>query len=162
VQLEAQYASLHDTDLQERMASYAASEPGEEANELHSILATEYAQLPTSLASYYSGYFLDRQVVTASHAAYEQVFAARRTQLEQDLATIRDKKGQLAVMNRRMDTFKSTGQISAYNALVPGQNQLVDDINTRIARYQLAVAEYNALSKSIDSQGITDTETSAQ
>ncbi|HEY6736342.1 MAG TPA: hypothetical protein VI322_01350 [Candidatus Saccharimonadia bacterium] len=161
-QLEAEYTALNDNDLNDRMKSYAVSEPGEQANELHSILATEYASLPAGLATYYAQYFNDRAVVTADHAAYEQVFAARRQQLEQDLATIRDKKAQLAVLNRRMEALRSSGQIAAYNALVPGQNKLVDDINARIDQYQAAVVEYNALSKSLDSQEITDTETAAQ
>jgi hypothetical protein len=45
---------------------------------------------------------------------------------------------------------------------VPQQNDLVDDINKRIATYKDGVDEYNALSKSLDSQEITDTETTAQ
>jgi hypothetical protein len=65
-------------------------------------------------------------------------------------------------MNQRMDSLKSAGKISQYNAMVSAQNGLVDDINRRIASYQTAVEEYNALSKSLDSQLITDTETPAK
>jgi hypothetical protein len=45
---------------------------------------------------------------------------------------------------------------------VPQQNRLVDTINRQIEAYQKGVDEYNGLSKSLDSQQITDTETAAQ
>jgi hypothetical protein len=39
---------------------------------------------------------------------------------------------------------------------------MVESINRQIEAYRTGVAEYNELSKSLDSQAITDTETSAQ
>lgn len=161
-QLERVYGSLNDTELDQRMDEYATSEPGEQSNELHSILGTEQLQLPPTLEEHYARYFQHRQTVAGDHQTYEGVFAERRTQLEKDLAVIRDKKAQLAVMNKRMDGLKATAQIPAYNAMVPGQNALVDDINARIDRYQAAVQEFNALSKSLDSQLITETESPAR
>lgn len=157
-QLETVYAGLNDSDLMARMASYAKSEPGERANELHSILATEQVTLTPKLETYYARYFVNRQVIVAAHAKYTAVFDSQRKALENELATIRKLKGQLASLNYQMEGFKSTGRIAQYNALVPRQNQLVDDINRRIDVYQKGVAEYNALSKTLDSQQITDTE----
>jgi hypothetical protein len=161
-QLEQAYASLNDADLKARMADYAKSEPGQEANELHSILGTEQVQLSPALEQYYARYFTSRAQITAAHAAYEGVFNSRRAELEQELATIRTLKGQLATVNRQLDSYKAAGQIDQYNALVPRQNQLVDGINTRIDTYRVGVDEYNALSRSLDSQQITDTETTVQ
>jgi hypothetical protein len=161
-QLQQVYASLGDADLRTRMADYAKSEPGQEANELHSILATEQVKLPADLERYYRRYFVDRARIVVAHAAYEGVFTTRRAELEHELATIRSLKGQLAVVNRQLESYRAVGQIDQYNALVPRQNHLVDDINTRINRYQIGADEYNALSRSLDSQQITDTETTVE
>lgn len=161
-ELNRVYAGMTDNDLRQRMASYAKSEPGEEANELHSILGTEYPSLSPKLEAHYAKYFPKREQILAAHTAYESVFANRRAELERQLAGIRSEKAQLSVINRQLDSLKASGQISAYNDLVPKQNRLVDDINRKIADYRAGVDEYNALSKSLDSTEITDTETSAQ
>ncbi len=160
-ELKRVYKSLGDKDLTDRMAGYAASEPGEEANELHSILATEYLNLSPVLEAHYAKYFMDRKQVVARHAAYQNVFDSRRRELERELATIRSEKATLSGINRQMDAYKARGQYQAYNELVPQQNRLVETINTQIAAYQAGVDEYNGLSKSLDSQTITDTETAA-
>jgi hypothetical protein len=68
----------------------------------------------------------------AAHAAYTGVFNSRRVELEAELAQIRSLKGQLGVINRQLETYRAAGQIEQYNALVPRQNNLVDDINHRI------------------------------
>jgi hypothetical protein len=161
-ELERVYHQGADDDLRERMAGYAKSEPGEEENELHSILGTEVAKLSPMLEEHYARYFANRSVIVAAHAAYTSVFNSRRVELESELATIRSLKGQLGVLNRQLETYRANGQIDLYNSLVPRQNNLVDDINRRIELYRQGVEEYNALSKSLDSSEITDTETSAQ
>ncbi|HEX3081726.1 MAG TPA: hypothetical protein VHQ86_00570 [Candidatus Saccharimonadia bacterium] len=161
-ELERVYAGITDQDLKDRMAGYAQSEPGEQDNELHSILGTEYATTSPLLEAHYTKYFANRPQVVAEHAAYKAVFESRRTELESELASIRSEKAQLSLINRQLDSLRASGQIAAYNALVPKQNQLVDDINSRIEKYQSGVDEYNALSKSLDSQEITDTEPAAQ
>lgn len=161
-ELERVYTQLNDKDLNDRMAGYAVSEPGEQANELHSILGSEYANLSPTLEAHYAKYFVQRSQVVAAHASYQAVFDTRRKELESELAAIRAQKGSLSVLNRQLESYKSSGQIAAYNALVPKQNKLVDDINKRIDAYREGVDEYNDLSKSLDSQEITDTETAAQ
>jgi hypothetical protein len=161
-ELERVYTQVADADLKQRMEGYAKTEPGEEANELHSILGTEFASLSPVLEAHYAKYFAHRGQIVAAHAAYTGVFNSRRVELESELAQIRSLKGQLGVINRQLETYRSNGQIEQYNALVPRQNNLVDDINHRIETYRQGVDEYNALSKSLDSREITDTETSAQ
>lgn len=158
MQLEQAYAGITDADLHDRMAQYAISEPGQQSNELHSILATEYASLPPALETYYSRYFTNRPAVVAAHERYQNVFSTRRAELQTQLATIRNLKAQLSTVNRQLDSYRGSDNIADYNKLVPKQNGLVDDINSRIEKYQSGVDEYNALSKSLDSQVITDTE----
>lgn len=158
VELEAAYAKITDQDLRDRMADYAKSEPGEQDNELHSILGTEFANLSPQLEAHYKIYFANRVTIVAAHSAYQGVFTSRRQELAAELATIRSLKAQLVTLNRQMEQYRTSGQISSYNVLVPRQNSLVDDINRRIDSYSAGVTEYNALSKSLDSRQITDTE----
>jgi hypothetical protein len=161
-ELEQAYRGLNDKDLNERVAGYAQSEPGEEANELHSILGTEFSGLSPVLEAHYAKYFSNRTQITAAHAAYQSVFDTRRTELERELASIRARKANLSNINRQLEAYKASGQVQVYNALVPEQNRLVDAINKQIEAYRVGVEEYNELSKSLDSQQITDTETAAQ
>jgi hypothetical protein len=156
------YQTVTTDELKQRMEGYARTEPGEESNELHSILGTEFPSLSPVLEAHYAKYFVDRQKIVATHEAYQSVFSTRRAELEQDLAEIRAAKGQLAVLNRQLESYRAAGMISQYNALVPRQNRMVDDINQRIAAYRVGVEEFNALSASLDSQQITDTETIAE
>lgn len=157
-ELERVYNALNDSDLKARMAGYAKSEPGQEDNELHSILGTEFANLSPTLEQHYSEYFLNRAQIVAAHAQYQNVFNSRHDELTNELATIRQLKANLTVLNSRMSSYQAAGQIEQYNALVPQQNQLVDTINSRIDTYRSGVDEYNALSQTLDSQQITDTE----
>lgn len=161
-ELERVYGLVADNDLRDRMASYALSEPGEQVNELHSILGTEFANLSPVLEAHYAKYFQNRSQIVSAHSSYKAVFESRRAELETELSNIRADKGRLSVMNHQLDGYRLGGQIQAYNALVPQQNKLVDEINARIGRYQVQVDEYNALSKSLDSQAITDTEPPAK
>jgi hypothetical protein len=161
-ELQRVYALVANDELKQRMAGYAQSEPGQENNELHSILGTEFAHLSPLLETHYAKYFSDRQQIVQSHMSYQNVFSSRKTELETELAQIRAEKGQLAVLNQQLEKYKSTDQIALYNSLVPRQNRMVDDINKSISAYRQGVDEYNALSKSLDSQEITDTESSAQ
>ncbi len=161
-ELERVYGLVADADLRDRMASYAVSEPGEQANELHSILGTEYANLSPVLEAHYAKLFPNRGQIVSAHNAYKAVFETRRIELETELSKIRSEKARLSLMNHELDGYRAGGQIQAYNALVPQQNKLVDQINTNIGSYQVAVDEYNALSKSLDSQTITDTESPAK
>jgi hypothetical protein len=161
-QLQAAYDKVATDDLRQRMAGYAKSEPGEEGNELHSILGTEFATLTPELEAHYAKFFTRRASIVATHTAYQNVFDSRRAELENELANIRSQKAQLSILNRQLETYRETGQIQLYNSLVPKQNRMVDDINQRIASYRAGVDEYNALSASLDSQQITDTEPTAQ
>jgi hypothetical protein len=157
-QLEAFYKTLNDKDLNERLAGYAKIEPGQRSNELHSIVATEYAKLPEKLEKHYSQYFKNRQKVVAAHDKFKKVFSDQRADLAKQLNEIRNLKSDLNVVNDQLDAFKTAGEYAHYNDLVPAQNGLVDRINGLVAAYSKAVDEYNSLSKSLNSQQITQTE----
>lgn len=87
--LEAEYDRLSsDTVFSERMAIYARIEPGEHANELHSILGTEVAELSQELEEYYAKYFTDRASVTSLHAAANAVFVDLKKRTDELVAAM--------------------------------------------------------------------------
>lgn len=139
-------------DLRERMAGYAETEPGEEANELHSIFGSEAAVLPDALEAHYGRYVKNRPTVVDYHQQYAQVFQGRLAQLERELVAIQSDKVALDALNSRMESLRRSGKIAEYNALVPQQNRMVVAINARIEAYRLAVEDYNALSLVLDAQ----------
>ncbi len=82
--LEAEYDKHADnTQFIERMAIYERIEPGEHANELHSIIGTEVAEIDPELEEYYAKYFTDRSVVTSLHAAANAVLAQLKVQTDE-------------------------------------------------------------------------------
>lgn len=153
--VEQAVAGIHDPDLDARLADYAKTEPGERDNELHSILGTEYANLPAPLEDYYRAYFANRQVIVQAHSSYQAVFAGQKAHIDGELAQIRSLKAQLENLNAQMDALRAGGRISQYNALVPRQNALVRQVNGLVAQYNTDVDEYNALSQSLNSRQIT-------
>lgn len=170
--LEQVYTRIKTDELEERMAYYERQQPGERANELHSILATEVVELDDVLEEYYRQYFVDRQIVVALHAKYESVFSALKQQSEQlrqeleeilrvlnaDIATynaaVTALEAEITAHNSRLHTIDVTNQaaVNAYNAaqvsLTARQAQLDRDsaaLDRRQNEYQQKVQAYNDL-----------------
>ncbi len=117
--LEAQFKALgSDTDLQTQMAGYAKTEPGEQDNELHSVLATEIAHLSPQLEHYYSQYFKNRQVVVGLFKQYNQVFENLKSQQDQLVSQL----NQLAnTINTNQANYNA--EIAQFNSDVTSFNQ---------------------------------------
>lgn len=87
--IEAEAATLSDDlEFQDRMEYYSRTEPGERANELHSIIGTEVAELGSELEKYYAKYFIDRTIVTDLHAAANAVFVDLKERTEALVASM--------------------------------------------------------------------------
>lgn len=92
--VETEYQRLQSAEggqLKERMQYYARTEPGERANELHSILATEVDSLSDELEVYFKRYFTNRKAIVKLHASYNDKFEelhANSTQLKTQLDTL--------------------------------------------------------------------------
>ena len=166
--LEA-YKAVKTPELEDRIDYYHQNEPGEEMNELHSILGSEFADLGPKLDEYYQQYFKNRSAVVAYHDRYEAVFqslTARATSLKKQIdslvatinAEIKQYNADVAQLNadvadfkRRNDAgeFTSTGQFySERNALVARSNELAarkQTIEANIATYNRLRAQYNAI-----------------
>lgn len=106
--IEAEFSKLQMTKaLQDRLAYYASSEPGQRDNELHSIIGTEVATVSPELEAYYKRYFTDRSAVTALHARYNGVFTALQAQadtLVQQLEALR------STISTKTDTYNAGSQ----------------------------------------------------
>lgn len=133
--LEEAYQKVVTSELTERMDYYDRNQPGERANELHSILGTEYSDLGSDLEAYYADYFNDRSIVVSLYNNYHQVFR-----------DIKDKSKTLATQLDELAVEINT-QTAQYNADVTVLSQDIADLNSR---YNLvdqanpsAVAAYN-------------------
>jgi chromosome segregation ATPase len=68
--------------IDELMAQYAKSEPGERLNELHSILGSEVRSLNPELEAYYRQYFSDRAKLVTLSEQYQSVFTELKNRQE--------------------------------------------------------------------------------
>ncbi len=117
--LEENYRQNRTEELDERLAMYARTEPGERANELHSILGTEFTNLTNELEKHYRQTFDDRQAVVAYHQKYASKFVNLLDQLDQ----IQSELNQLEqkIIKQRAD----------YEQAVATLNQAINDFNNR-------------------------------
>lgn len=170
--LESVYDRVKTKELEERMDYYARAQPGERANELHSILGTEVASLDEVLDKHYQSYFIDRSVVVGLHSKYAGVFyqlerqasqlklelEESSSQLNADIATYNAAINQLNIdtnaHNQKAASVDRTNAdaVNTYNAY---QNVLKSrrveleqtkvDLDMRTTTYNTKLAEYNAL-----------------
>lgn len=152
--------------LRQVVEAYAKRDLSVVNNELHSILATEVEDLSEELEAYYSRYFSDRSAVVAYSDQYEDVFVQQQqkiqslrteiTQLEEDLKNRRVQidatQEELQAEAERLSDLRSSDQIEAYNAAVPGYNQqvnqyrsTVENFNNDVQRLNNLIAQYNDL-----------------
>lgn len=115
--LEAAYQRKKDAGLTERMAYYERSQPGSRANELHSILGTEFADLGDELEAHYARFFR-RPVILDLHQRYHRTFTAAEARSKELLATLRSLK---AVIDQQSADYQS--RVVAYNRKVASFNQ---------------------------------------
>ncbi len=127
-ELEAAAAKIPDDSLKKRLAEYQDLEPGEQDNELHSILGTEYPNLSPELEAHYATYLADRAHIVKLSQSFNQNFDGLHTEIVQLDA-------QIIGLKRRMQTHREAGRISAYNALVPQVNGLIKDYNAKVVLY---------------------------
>lgn len=118
-ELEKAYQQVKDEALEQRMAYYDRTEPGQRTNELHSILATEYKSLPLWLEEYYQRYFTDRKMVVGLHGQY----SARFAELADSTAKLKDKLESLST--------EITNETSRYEAALSDLNNRINQFNTR-------------------------------
>lgn len=167
--LQTAYEKVATPDLKERMKYYEKTEPGEEFNELHSILGTEFASLGPELEEYYRQYFQDRQAVVELHEKVESVF----TDLSKEASQLADQIEQLAhkindetkqynqgveVLNRDVEAFNArasrAGGFTTQSEFQAARQTLVgrsSELNTLRQQIQADIATYKTLLAKLDS-----------
>lgn len=115
--VEVEYAKLKDDKMfAERMAFYARIEPGERDNELHSLIATEVADISPELEAHYKQYFVDRSKVVKLYAKYASVFTTLQTEagkLSAQLTKLADKI-EAATSSYNTDTAKFNSDVATF------------------------------------------------
>lgn len=170
--LEAEYERVVQIEpaLQERMAYYERTQPGERINELHSIIGTEFVGLSQELEDHYSQYFSDRSKVVSLHQQYKHSFDTLRAQSEALKAEIDQLVAQINSMTeqynagitnlgRRIENFNSRAQSGDFssqsqfdserNSLLSESNQLEayrQTIDYNIGIYNQKIDQYNQIS----------------
>lgn len=154
--LEAEVdARADDEALAQTLEFYAEAEPGERANELHSILGTEYGDLGAELESHYARYFTDRDALLALHEQSNAVFVQQQAAIEALVAQLEALSAAVdadyAAYNAGYDALNA--QILAFNARAESgdfdsQSQFDQERNALLARQ----AELDALYASIDAR----------
>ncbi len=145
-QLEAALPQLDQCRIDANLKAYAGRGSAERLNELHSILGTEFADLPPGLQAHYSRYFANRQLVVQAH---DRSLGAR----EQEICRLQSRLDQLEArigsLRRQLQQLRSAGNVRAYNSRVPGFNALVTEHNQAVSSHNRQVREYNQLLVSV-------------
>jgi len=127
-ELEAVAAGITDPKFHERMAEYERTQPGSRANELHSILGTEYPNLTPELEAHYAKYFQDRSQIVSYSQQFDKTFDGLHAEIVQ-------LDGAISARRQTMDQYLARGQVAAYNSLVPVINNDIAAYNQKVERY---------------------------
>ena len=167
--LEKEYRKNSDAEFSKRMDYYKRNQPGEEYNELHSIIGTEFTDISPQLEDYYKRYFNNRSQVVALHSKYSDKFK----ELKQGSASLRKELENLSIsinnaslkynkdisnLNSEINTFNSRAKNGDFSSqedflnersyLIKSTRKLEQDranINRYIGQYESKRIEYNKL-----------------
>lgn len=170
-QLVAVADTIQDEHFKETVEAYRKAEPGQLNNELHSILGTEIAVLPTALEQHYRQYFSDRQAIVAYSNQYQEVFRESERQRSVYEAQRTALKSRIDQLNQQIDALQTTlntkqqelqalrrSDIASYNARVPEFNALVADYNALIDQVKSYIADYNDIIAKENALAVTQNE----
>lgn len=169
--IETEYENVrHNPEISSLMEYYREAEPGEEWNELHSMIGTMIADISPELETYYKKYFADRQHVVQLNARYSEVFRQVETRanelaaaikaegvaLEADLARYDADRAQLEIDIQTFNQRASSGGFTSQSSFNTARQALLSrsdalnarrvNINQRVAAYNRNVEQLNALS----------------
>lgn len=157
--LESVYRSIADSRIKKTVESYRSKDASVVPNELHSILGTEYRNLPAELENYYKRYFNDRAKIVGYSENYEEAFNEIKTKVESYDAQLGQLKSQIdqlktdlalqaqAIQQERqhLDSLLSQKDYEAYNAGVDPFNQKIQQYNVQVVNTQSLIQRYNQL-----------------
>lgn len=139
-ELRKAYEKLDNKELDQRMQYYERTEPGELANELHSILGTEVASLGEPLESYYAQFF-DRAAVLKLHGQYNDLYTSLNERADTLYASMESLGASIQSQSTAYDTAVNQygADVSAFNARANGggfatQSQFIQERAQLVAR----------------------------
>ena len=177
-ELLAEYERVKTPELEQVMKNYEITEPGEHENELHSILATEFADLSPTLEKHYARYFTDRTKVLEFYNNYNSRFIELREESDRILKELEELKAEIeletaeyqqdmANLNANISSFNSRAQNGYYSsqwafesdraglqASVNAMNMRRDEINSKVDYFNSLTQRLNQIS--IESKQLTD------
>ncbi len=152
---------LDNQTIKDQISIYKKTEPNALVNEMHSVFGTEIGKLPSSLETYYSQYFTDRQKIVGLSDSYQQVFInykdqittqdnqlkSLKSQIDYNLADIKTQQATIAEQRSSLNNLMNSNQVSQYNSMVPRFNAQVDQYNSLVSSTQDMISQYNSLIK---------------
>lgn len=173
--LESYYATkLSDQRIKDTIEAYRQDDASVVDNEMHSIFATEVADLPEELETYYDRYFTDRRIVVGLAAHYQEEFTSRRTQAAAYDAELKEMKQQIEASQSRISSMKNQldaqdeemqilkeSDVDRFNRMVGAYNGLVERYNALLSQTHEVIDEYNAIVEkrnalALEEQGLVD------
>lgn len=161
--LEVEMQKHMSEELQERMAYYDRTQPGERDNELHSIIATEIADISPELETHYARYFTDRKALVAEHDAYNKVFKDLEDQSNALLGQINELRASIDVKKETYDAAyaavqqedaalqqqlasldrSSASEVDAYNSRAASYNNQLESLRAEYQEISRLISEHN-------------------
>jgi hypothetical protein len=153
------FTNLNDERLNQTIENYRKRDASVVPNELHSILGTEYRNLPEKLENHYKKYFTDRLVVVSLAEAYAQEFEILENQIKEFDAqlseldsSINQSQTNLELKNIALQQEKNNlealrGNPDSFNAAVPSYNASVNEFNRELEELKVLINRYNQIVK---------------
>lgn len=166
-ELAAIYSKLKDDKLAERMEYYKKTEPGQEMNELHSILGSEFSSLGNTLEGHYGKYFRNRTTIVEFNKKYSGVFTRISDKMQQLVSQINsstaDLNQRINVHNQSIKKLQADQEVfvnknrrgeftdeGRFNAEQQALNRRSRVLNSERSTLTASIEEVNALRKEYD------------
>ncbi len=161
----AEAAKINSPRFTETVQAYRKANPSQVPNELHSIIGTEYRNLSPDLEKHYLKYFADRGSIVGAAEKYAATFQeieekqlnlktkieALKSQITTLETSLQSQAATLDSERRQMSGYESSGNTTAYNAMVGRYNTHVRTYNADLAMLQSTLASHNSLADEYNS-----------
>jgi len=143
--IEANYSNIHDPALTIQVQNFARTEPDARDLELFSLLGTEYSNLSSNLANYYTPYFTNLSVNVTANNAVQTTFQNDETKLSQLKNLITEQGSTASTTYDTSVAWAHAGNGAEDNYYYNLYRQDITAENTTIDQYNQLIGQYNAL-----------------
>ena len=138
-EVEAARAAGNDR-LEERLEPYGSGPTL--ANEMHSILGSEFDGLSPALEAHYAQFFTNRAAVVA---ARQRTLGVKEDGIRALRAELDDLEARIATLRATQEQLRAAGDVRGYNANIDPINALISRYNAQVSALNALIAEYNGL-----------------